>query len=228
MIATEKMCVACRSLVFLDDHPGWGGPRLFCPVCGRDSITRLGPPPAVELRDYSEVEGAVLLLAQILGPDLAAEYVRRTAADDGEFFDPRGGDIVRALARAAVAKQVKAGNGHAPAAVGENGVGEFPLPATAGKRGRIQSVNGKRNGKGKVKGWAAAPKAKGPKAKGAPAGESVSAGAAVEPEPDLALTAVLGPAAPPAAVAVEEPAVPAWLTAAPGTEYFQGRQLALI
>ena len=142
MIATEKMCVSCRSLVFLDDHPGWGCARLFCPVCGRDSITRLGPPPAVELRDYSEVEGAVLLLAQILGPDLAAEYVRRTAADDGEFFDPRGGDVIRALARAAVAKQVKAGNGHKPG----GGVGGERLSGRGAAAGRGEAGSGQGQG----------------------------------------------------------------------------------
>ena len=218
MIATEKMCVSCRSLVFLDDHPGWGCARLFCPVCGRDSITRLGPPPAVELRDYSEVEGAVLLLAQILGPDLAAEYVRRTAADDGEFFDPRGGDVIRALARAAVAKQVQESNGHGSAAVGENGFREGELPLAAGKRGRVKV----KDRKGKVKGWAAGPKVK------ARAAVKDKTAAEPPPEPDLALAAEFLAPGPVVEVAAAAPEVPAWLTAAPGMEYFQGRQLALI
>ena len=219
MIATAQKCGTCHSLVFRDDHPGWGCARLFCPICSRDSITRAGPPPPVVLRDYSEVEGAVLLLAQILGPDLAAEYVRRTAADDGEFFDPRGGDIIRALARAAVAKQVKESNGHGSAVVGEeNGFREGELPLAAGKRGRVKV----KDRKGKVKGWAAGPKVK--------ARAAAKDKTAVEPLPesDLALAAEFLALGPVVEVSVAEPEVPAWLTAAPGTEYFQGRQLALI
>ena len=199
MIATGKMCVACRSLVFLDDHPGWGCRRLFCPVCGRDSITRLGPPPPVELRDYGEVEGAVLLLAQILGPDLAAEYVRRTAADANEFYDPQGGAVIRALAQAAVAKRVKeTRNGGAA----EPGDAAWILPTTPAKRGWIKGSDGKRRLNGRKAGG---------RASGAPVPEPAGAAfSAAAPEP-----------------ALSEPVVPAWLTADPAAEDGERRQLAL-
>lgn len=140
MIATGKICVSCRSLVFWDDHPGWGARRLYCPVCGRDNLTRSGPPPAVSLRDYGAVEGAALLLARILGPEMAAEYVRRFAADDAEFHDPQGGAAIRALAAAAVKERVKETRNGAAAAAEPEIPGWLAPPPPAVSRGRLRAL----------------------------------------------------------------------------------------
>ena len=90
MLALNRKCGSCRSLLFLDDHPGWGCQRVVCLLCSRDSITRRGtaaPPPALR-DDYAIAEGAGRLLQEILGAEAAAALVQRLTADEGELYSP--------------------------------------------------------------------------------------------------------------------------------------------
>ena len=124
MLALNRKCGSCRSLLFLDDHPGWGCQRVVCLLCSRDSITRRGTAaPKPELRDdYAIAEGAGRLLQEILGAEAAAALVQRLTADDGELYSPP--PWVRAVFQVAGERNGagSAGSGFsAPAAVGGTG-----------------------------------------------------------------------------------------------------------
>ena len=90
MLAINRKCGSCRSLLFLDDHPGWGCRRVVCLLCSRDSITRrdTAAPKPVLRDDYAIAEGAGRLLQEILGAEAAAALVAKLTADDGELYSP--------------------------------------------------------------------------------------------------------------------------------------------